>query len=112
LFSSPKKRKRSDAGLPDGVFSNQNSRFGQILEGLPMEGAGIIYGHLVYFTATLYILWPFGLLCSYLVYFYRFGMLYQQKSGNPVPTFGVLDFCFKVALSASAALLKNRLITA
>jgi hypothetical protein len=44
-----------------------------------------------------YILWTFGLICGHLKYFYghvvylviiwyifpRFGMLYQEKSGNP-----------------------------
>jgi hypothetical protein len=28
-------------------------------------------------------LWPFGLFYGYLVYFSRFGMLHQDKSGNP-----------------------------
>jgi hypothetical protein len=32
--------------LPDGIFSNQKSKFGQILEGLAMEDVGI-------FMATL-----------------------------------------------------------
>jgi hypothetical protein len=25
-----------------------------------MEDAGVFFGHVVYFTAILYILWPFG----------------------------------------------------
>jgi hypothetical protein len=37
------------AGLPDGSFSNQKSKFGLILEGLAMEDVGIFYGHLVHF---------------------------------------------------------------
>jgi hypothetical protein len=55
------------------------------------------YGHLEYFTVILYILWPFGIFCGHLVHFVviwyilrsfwyifpRFGMLYQEKSGNP-----------------------------
>jgi hypothetical protein len=46
-------------------------------------------GHLVYFVAIWYILWPFGIFCGhllyfiFLVYFPQFGMLYQEKSGNP-----------------------------
>jgi hypothetical protein len=36
-------------GLPDGLFSNQKSQFGQILEGLKWENADILYGHLEYF---------------------------------------------------------------
>jgi hypothetical protein len=39
-----------------------------------MENDGIFYGHLEYFTVIWYILWP---------YFPHFGMLCQEKSGNP-----------------------------
>jgi hypothetical protein len=35
----------SGAGLPDGTFSNQISKFGQIFEGLGMKKVGIFYGH-------------------------------------------------------------------
>jgi hypothetical protein len=31
--------------------------------------SGRFYGHLVYFTAICYILWPFGIFYGYLVYF-------------------------------------------
>jgi hypothetical protein len=43
-----------------------------------------IYGHLVYFTAISYILWPLGMyiLWTFWYTFSRFGMLYQEKSGN------------------------------
>jgi hypothetical protein len=44
------------AGLPDGLFSNQKSKFGKILEGVSMEDVGIFYGHLVHFTVFYYIL--------------------------------------------------------
>jgi hypothetical protein len=37
---------------------------------------------LIYFMATWPILRPFGIFCDHLVYFFRFGMLYQEKSGN------------------------------
>jgi hypothetical protein len=50
-----------NSGLPDGIFSNQKSQFGQTLEGLAMEDVGIFYGHLAYFTAILYILCQFGI---------------------------------------------------
>jgi hypothetical protein len=43
------------SGLPDGLFSNQKSKFGQILEGLAMEDVGIFYGHLVHFTVFCFI---------------------------------------------------------
>jgi hypothetical protein len=55
------------------------------LEGPVIEDVGISYGHLVYFTAIRYTLLTFGILFGTLVYFLsRFGMLYQDKSGNPV----------------------------
>jgi hypothetical protein len=53
------------------------------LEGVAMEKLGIFYGHLVYFTAIGNILWPFSIFCGNLVYFPRFGILDQEKSGNP-----------------------------
>jgi hypothetical protein len=40
-------------GLSDGIFSNQKSRFGQILEGIAMEDVAKLYGHFVYFKAIL-----------------------------------------------------------
>jgi hypothetical protein len=60
---------RVGAGLPDGVFSNQKSRFGPVWECLAMEEVGILYGYLVYFTAIWSILRLFGLFYGYLVYF-------------------------------------------
>jgi hypothetical protein len=38
---------------------------------------------MVYFMDICSILWPFDLFYSHLVYFPRFGMLHQEKSGNP-----------------------------
>jgi hypothetical protein len=45
-----------------------------------MENVGIFYVHLVYFTAIGNILWPCFVIIWYI--FPRFGMLYQEKSGN------------------------------
>jgi hypothetical protein len=42
-------------GLPDGLFSNQKSKFGLFLEGLAMEDVSIFYGHLVYFPPFWYV---------------------------------------------------------
>jgi hypothetical protein len=53
------------------------------LESLAFEDVGIIYGHLVHFTVFRYILWTFGIVRGNLVYFSRFGILYEDKSGNP-----------------------------
>jgi hypothetical protein len=39
-----------DSGLPDGLFSNQNSQFGQISEDLKLENIDIFYCHSEYFT--------------------------------------------------------------
>jgi hypothetical protein len=55
----------------------------KIWKGLALEDVGILYVRLVYCTAIWHILWPFGTLYFYLVYFSRVGMLYQEKSGNP-----------------------------
>jgi hypothetical protein len=44
-----------------GIFSNQKSQFEYILEGLAMEGVGVFYVHLVYFTDIWYISWAFGI---------------------------------------------------
>jgi hypothetical protein len=49
-----------------------------------MEYVGIFNGHLVYFVAIRYILRSFGIFQGYLVYISRFGVLHQEKSGNPV----------------------------
>jgi hypothetical protein len=35
-----------------------------------------------YFTNYLVFLWPFGIFCGGLVYFPRFGMMYEEKSDN------------------------------
>jgi hypothetical protein len=57
------------AGLPDGLFSNQKSKFGEILEGLAMKDVGIFYKHLVHFTVFRYILLTFGTVRGNLVHF-------------------------------------------
>jgi hypothetical protein len=86
-------------GLPDGIrFSSQKFKFGQfwscngsvgihilwtfgLFYGLDTWSIswtfGLFYSHLVYFLT-------FGKFCGNLVYFPRCGMLYQEKSGNPV----------------------------
>jgi hypothetical protein len=42
-----------------------------------MRPFGIFYLH--------FILWPFGIFVGHLVHFSHFGMLFQEKSGNPAP---------------------------
>jgi hypothetical protein len=63
----------SKAGLPDGLFSNQKSKFGEILVGLELVDVGIFYGHLVHFTVFCYTLWTFDIVRGN---FSRFGILY------------------------------------
>jgi hypothetical protein len=48
-----------------------------------MEYVAIFYEHLVYFTAIWDILWTFGILSGSFIFFLRFGLLYQEKSGIP-----------------------------
>jgi hypothetical protein len=42
----------------------------------------MFYRHVVHFTVSCYILWTFGIVRGNLAYFSRFGILYQEKSGN------------------------------
>jgi hypothetical protein len=51
-----------------------------------MEDVGVFHGHLEYFTAIRYILWPFGNFVVIWYNFPRFGILCREKSGNPVCT--------------------------
>jgi hypothetical protein len=61
----------------------QKYQFGYILEGLGFDNNGISSGHSVYFTTIWYSFRPFGAFCVHMLYFPRFGMFYQEKSGNP-----------------------------
>jgi hypothetical protein len=77
----------SEAGLPDGIFSNHTHIQIWVYFGGPWNGKcsyiRIYDSHLVYvstyFKAIWYIMWSFGTFI-----FPRFGKLYQEKSGNPV----------------------------
>jgi hypothetical protein len=53
--------------------------------GLAIEDVNTLYGHLVYFIFYYfwYIMWPFDIVDGHLVYFSRFGVLHQEKLGNP-----------------------------
>jgi hypothetical protein len=55
--------------LPDGTLSNQKFQFGSILEGPAMEDVGITCGHLLFYMAICYFIWPFVILYGHLVYF-------------------------------------------
>jgi hypothetical protein len=75
------------AVLPDGMFSNQKSKFGHILEGLANEDVGIFSALLSILSILQQMLYFMAIWCIYLVVFWyifsRFGMLYREKSGNP-----------------------------
>jgi hypothetical protein len=72
-----------EAGLPDGLFLNQKSKFGYILEGLGMENVSIFYDQLEYFMAIWHNLCQFGIVCGHLVYFYHFGIFGPRKIWQP-----------------------------
>jgi hypothetical protein len=47
-------------------------------------------------------LWTIGIFCGNLVYFSRFGILYQEKSGNPIGSNSTNDlFCLESQFSLS-----------
>jgi hypothetical protein len=48
-----------------------------------MENVGIVYGHLEYIKAIWYILWALVNLVLIWYILHRFGILCQEKSGNP-----------------------------
>jgi hypothetical protein len=80
--------------LPDGIFSNQKSQLGSILQGLEMENVGIFNGHLEYIKSMWYILWPLDNLVVIWYIFHHFGILYSEPSGNPAcePSKRALNF--------------------
>jgi hypothetical protein len=53
------------------------------LEGLSLENVDIFYDHSEYFTDSWDILRQFGTFYVTLVHFSGFGIMYQEKSGNP-----------------------------
>jgi hypothetical protein len=72
---------RFGAGLPDGIFFTKIFKYFGVLR---MENVGIFYVHMVQlmdvwciFIAIWYTLRPFG------IFLPVFGMLLQEKSGNP-----------------------------
>jgi hypothetical protein len=65
------------AGLPDGLFSNQKSKFGYILEGHGMDNVFAFYYHLKYFMAIWYNLLQFGIVCGI---FSQFWYVWTKKN--------------------------------
>jgi hypothetical protein len=70
-------------GLPDGIFSNQKSKFGKIWECLEMKDVGKFYVLLGYvFTAIWYSLWPFGIFYCHFGIFFQYLYVVPNTSGN------------------------------
>jgi hypothetical protein len=65
------------------VSTPKKSQFGKNYQGRGLENIDIFYGHLVYFMDGWDILLPFGTFCVYLVHFFGFGIMHQEKSGSP-----------------------------
>jgi hypothetical protein len=55
-----------------------------------MENLGILYDKLVYFTAIINILWPFGIFCDNLVYFSPFCYFGLRKVWQPCAIFSTV----------------------
>jgi hypothetical protein len=60
------------AVLPDGLFSNQKSKFGLNLEGPSREDVGIFYVHLIFVP----ILWPFVIFMDISYISWIFGIVF------------------------------------
>jgi hypothetical protein len=95
--------------LPDGIFSDQKSQFGKILEGLAMEDVGI-------FATILSILQTNGIFYGHLVQFWviwyitsRFDMLYRENYGNPGEDIG--SFFRNNDVKKYSFLFRNKILT-
>jgi hypothetical protein len=67
-------------------FHTKKTEFGNISESFGVENVGtyILYPFGILTAFGIHILWPICTFCGHLIYFlHRFGMLFQQKSGNP-----------------------------
>jgi hypothetical protein len=62
-------------------FQTKIPILGKFLDGLAMETDGKFWPFGLFYAHS-YISWSFGMLGVRLVYFFRFGMLYKEKSGN------------------------------
>jgi hypothetical protein len=65
--------------MPDGIFSDQKSQFGYVLELL----FGIFYCNLQYFTYFDIFYGHSVKFVDIWFTFFRFGIFYPEKSGNP-----------------------------
>jgi hypothetical protein len=70
-------------GLPDGIFWNQKSQFGYILECLTMKDVAKFYCSSVYFTAFPNILFPFCTFCGHFGIYFPFWYVVPRKIWHP-----------------------------
>jgi hypothetical protein len=65
-------------------FRTKNPNLGKFCRALEWKMlVYFTYGHLECFTAVCYILWPFSNVVAIWYIFPHFGILCQEKSGNP-----------------------------
>jgi hypothetical protein len=64
-------------------FQTKNTNLGKFLK--ISQWMMLVYFMTIWsiLSSLWYILWPFGIFYGFMVYFSRFGMLYQENSGNP-----------------------------
>jgi hypothetical protein len=82
-------------------FQTKNPNLGKLWRA--MEDVGIFYGHSVHFTVSCFILWIFGIVMVIWHIFPRFGILYQEKSGNPGQQGRVATDVIRIAMDAVVA---------
>jgi hypothetical protein len=80
------------AGLPDGLFSNQKSQFGNTFQGIRLENVEIFYGRLEHFMNIRDILPTFGIFCVHLVHFFQLWYHAPRKMWQPWTLKGELCF--------------------
>jgi hypothetical protein len=76
-------KKNEAQGCQMVCFQTKNPNLGKFWWVMLCKIFGIFRNYLLYFTAIGNILCPFGIFCGNLVLFPRFGILDQEKSGNP-----------------------------
>jgi hypothetical protein len=75
-------------------FQTKNPNLGKFCRALRLEMLVYFLAIWSMFTSILRIVWQRGIpiLWSFGIFFPRFGMLNQEKSGNPGPRFGSKEF--------------------
>jgi hypothetical protein len=86
MFESKRTYVCSYTGLPNGIVRSQKSLFGYVFKCLGMENVGILYGCLN--LVRTFVICNCHLV-HFVVIFSCLGILYQEKSGNPVRMYGV-----------------------